>query len=92
MIFFFHLQSNATFLDVFDEFSMNSHPSSTSAMSLLYECINTVIAVLISISSGLPDHNSSIQLCVQKLRILIEVVVVSSQLLTSGPQGQSISI
>jgi len=45
---------------------------STSAMSLLYECINTVIAVLISISSGLPDHNSSIQLCVQKLRILIE--------------------
>ena len=41
-------------------------------MSLLYECINTVIAVLISISSGLPNHNSSIQLCVQKLRILIE--------------------
>jgi hypothetical protein len=27
---------------------------STSAMSLLYECINTVIAVLISISSGKP--------------------------------------
>lgn len=46
--------------------------SSTSAMSLLYECINTVIAVLISISSGLPNHNASIQLCVQKLRILIE--------------------
>ncbi|KAI1305936.1 AP-3 complex subunit delta-1 [Halotydeus destructor] len=45
---------------------------STSAMSLLYECINTVIAVLISISSGLPNHNASIQLCVQKLRILIE--------------------
>ncbi|XP_053205215.1 AP-3 complex subunit delta-1-like [Panonychus citri] len=45
---------------------------STSAMSLLYECVNTVIAVLISISSGLPYHNSSIQLCVQKLRILIE--------------------
>jgi len=45
---------------------------STSAMSLLYECINTVIAVLVSISSGLPNHNSSIQLCVQKLRILIE--------------------
>lgn len=41
-------------------------------MSLLYECINTVIAVLISISSGLPNHNASIQLCVQKLRILIE--------------------
>ncbi|KAJ8305493.1 hypothetical protein KUTeg_016038 [Tegillarca granosa] len=38
---------------------------STSAMSLLYECINTVIA-------GIPNHNASIQLCVQKLRILIE--------------------
>ncbi|XP_033245864.1 AP-3 complex subunit delta isoform X2 [Drosophila miranda] len=46
--------------------------SSTSAMSLLYECINTVIAVLISISSGMPNHSASIQLCVQKLRILIE--------------------
>ncbi|XP_063986476.1 AP-3 complex subunit delta-1 [Diachasmimorpha longicaudata] len=45
---------------------------STSAMSLLYECINTVIAVLISISSGMPNHSDSIQLCVQKLRILIE--------------------
>lgn len=45
---------------------------STSAMSLLYECINTVIAVLISISSGMPTHSASIQLCVQKLRILIE--------------------
>nr|AAB97618.1 garnet [Drosophila melanogaster] len=46
--------------------------NSTSAMSLLYECINTVIAVLISISSGMPNHSASIQLCVQKLRILIE--------------------
>uniref|UniRef100_A0A158Q7G9 Adaptin_N domain-containing protein n=1 Tax=Elaeophora elaphi TaxID=1147741 RepID=A0A158Q7G9_9BILA len=46
---------------------------STSAMSLLYECINTVIAVLISISSGVPgDHTASIQLCVQKLGVLIE--------------------
>jgi len=45
---------------------------STSAMSLLYECINTVIAVLISISSGMPNHAAAIQLCVQKLRILIE--------------------
>jgi len=45
---------------------------STSAMSLLYECINTVIAVLISISTGMPGHTASIQLCVQKLRILIE--------------------
>ena len=62
-------------------------------MSLLYECINTVIAVLISISTGMPSHSASIQvissmpkielfdvifapflfqLCVQKLRILIE--------------------
>jgi len=38
---------------------------STSAMSLLYECINTVI-------SGLPDHQPSMQLCVSKLRLLIE--------------------
>ncbi|XP_068728186.1 AP-3 complex subunit delta-1-like [Montipora capricornis] len=38
---------------------------STSAMSLLYECINTVV-------SGLPQHTPSIQLCVSKLRILIE--------------------
>ncbi|XP_028855660.1 AP-3 complex subunit delta-1 isoform X4 [Denticeps clupeoides] len=45
---------------------------STSAMSLLYECVNTVIAVLISLSSGMPNHSASIQLCVQKLRILIE--------------------
>ncbi|KAG1673922.1 AP-3 complex subunit delta-1 [Nymphon striatum] len=45
---------------------------STTAMSLLYECVNTVIAVLISISSGMPNHSASIQLCVQKLRILIE--------------------
>ena len=42
-------------------------------MSLLYECINTVIAVLISISNEGPgDHTPSIQLCVQKLGVLIE--------------------
>ncbi|KAK0394864.1 hypothetical protein QR680_000975 [Steinernema hermaphroditum] len=47
--------------------------NNTSAMSLLYECINTVIAVLISVSSGGPgDHTPSIQLCVQKLGVLIE--------------------
>uniref|UniRef100_A0A5S6QTE4 AP-3 complex subunit delta n=1 Tax=Trichuris muris TaxID=70415 RepID=A0A5S6QTE4_TRIMR len=47
--------------------------NSTSAMSLLYECINTVIAVLISISSESPEnHMPSIQLCVQKLSVLIE--------------------
>uniref|UniRef100_A0A671VI38 AP-3 complex subunit delta-1 n=1 Tax=Sparus aurata TaxID=8175 RepID=A0A671VI38_SPAAU len=34
---------------------------STSAMSLLYECVNTVIAVLISLSSGMPNHSASIQ-------------------------------
>ncbi|XP_047122468.1 AP-3 complex subunit delta-1 isoform X2 [Hydra vulgaris] len=38
---------------------------STSAMSLLYECINTVVA-------GLPDHPPSMQLCVTKLKLLIE--------------------
>uniref|UniRef100_A0A915E3E6 AP-3 complex subunit delta n=1 Tax=Ditylenchus dipsaci TaxID=166011 RepID=A0A915E3E6_9BILA len=47
--------------------------NNTSAMSLLYECINTVIAVLISISAEGPgDYSSSIQLCVQKLGVLIE--------------------
>nr|XP_020636445.1 AP-3 complex subunit delta-1 isoform X2 [Pogona vitticeps] len=51
------------------ELQPNGH---TSAMSLLYECVNTVIAVLISLSSGMPNHSASIQLCVQKLRILIE--------------------
>nr|CAD2130958.1 unnamed protein product [Meloidogyne enterolobii] len=36
--------------------------NSTSAMSLLYECINTVIAILISISSEGPgDYTPSIQ-------------------------------
>ncbi|XP_075921928.1 AP-3 complex subunit delta-1-like isoform X2 [Petromyzon marinus] len=52
--------------------SRQSVSTITSAMSLLYECVNTVIAVLVSLSSGIPDHNASIQLCVQKLRILIE--------------------
>ncbi|EGD73757.1 hypothetical protein PTSG_05451 [Salpingoeca rosetta] len=37
----------------------------TPATSLLYECINTVLA-------GIPDHTATIQLCVQKLRIFIE--------------------
>ncbi|TMS34312.1 hypothetical protein L596_001937 [Steinernema carpocapsae] len=47
--------------------------NNTSAMSLLYECINTVIAVLISVASGgTGDHTPSIQLCVQKLGVLIE--------------------
>ena len=38
---------------------------STPAMSLLYECINTIV-------TGIPDHTASIQLCVQKLRIFVE--------------------
>lgn len=37
----------------------------TPAMSLLYECIMTVIA-------SVPDHLPSIQLCVTKLRIFVE--------------------
>lgn len=37
----------------------------TPAMSLLYECINTMIV-------SVPDHLPSIQLCVTKLRIFIE--------------------
>lgn len=55
-------------------------------MSLLYECINTVIAVLISISSGMPNHSASIQLCVQKLRILIEDSDQNCKLCTCAPK------
>ena len=70
--------------------------SSTSAMSLLYECINTVIAVLISISSGMPNHTAAVQLCVQKLRILIEDsdqnlkylgLLAMSQILKTNPKS-----
>ncbi|XP_048758475.2 AP-3 complex subunit delta-1-like isoform X2 [Ostrea edulis] len=62
---------------------------STSAMSLLYECINTVIA-------GIPNHTASIQLCVQKLRILIEDsdqnlkylgLLAMSKILTTHPKS-----
>uniref|UniRef100_A0A4W4FY47 AP-3 complex subunit delta n=1 Tax=Electrophorus electricus TaxID=8005 RepID=A0A4W4FY47_ELEEL len=35
-------------------------------------CVCVSNAVLISLSSGMPNHSASIQLCVQKLRILIE--------------------
>ena len=38
---------------------------STTAMSLLYECICTVV-------TGLPNHTASMQLCVSKLRLFIE--------------------
>lgn len=31
---------------------------STSAMSLLYECINTVIAVLLTVSAEVPNRNA----------------------------------
>ena len=34
-------------------------------MSLLYECVSTVIV-------GIPHHTASIQLCVSKLRLFIE--------------------
>jgi AP-3 complex subunit delta-1 len=39
---------------------------------VVYVIINLFVAVLISISSGMPNHTAAIQLCVQKLRILIE--------------------
>eukprot|EP00118_Oscarella_pearsei_P003393 m.14139 g.14139 ORF g.14139 m.14139 type:complete len:1230 (+) comp25546_c0_seq1:46-3735(+) len=38
---------------------------STSAMSLLYECVNTMI-------SAVPTHVPSMQLCVTKLKVMIE--------------------
>jgi AP-3 complex subunit delta-1 len=38
---------------------------STSAMSLLYECVNTMIAAV-------PNHTASMQLCVTKLKVMIE--------------------
>jgi len=47
---------------------------STSAMSVLYETISTIMAILASPTSKLPKSRSSAyrQLCVQKLRIFIE--------------------
>lgn len=41
-------------------------------MSLLYECINTVIAVLISISTGMPSHGASIQVSLI-IRLILKV-------------------
>lgn len=38
---------------------------STTAMSLLYECISTVVV-------GMPNHTASMQLCVSKLRLFLE--------------------
>jgi len=38
---------------------------STTAMSLLYECISTVV-------TGMPNHTASVQLCVSKLRLFVE--------------------
>ncbi|MFT7808724.1 hypothetical protein Z043-110569 [Arapaima gigas] len=40
--------------------------------NLIHRFLFFVVAVLISLSSGMPNHSASIQLCVQKLRILIE--------------------
>jgi AP-3 complex subunit delta len=45
-------------------------PVETGILPSLSFCI--LSEVLVSISSGLPNHDASIQLCVQKLRILIE--------------------
>lgn len=47
---------------------------STSAMSVLYETISTIMAILASPTSKLPKNRASAyrQLCVQKLRIFIE--------------------
>ena len=45
--------------------------NSTSAMSLLYECINTLIQAKSYQPKG-EGNNTLIQLCVDKLRILIE--------------------
>jgi len=44
----------------------------TSAMSLLYECINTVIQGMQDHSASIQGYNVILKLCVQKLRILIE--------------------
>ncbi|XP_076811887.1 AP-3 complex subunit delta-1-like isoform X4 [Clavelina lepadiformis] len=44
----------------------------TSAMSLLYECINTVIQGMQSHGSSIQGSQNLMKLCVQKLRILIE--------------------
>lgn len=43
-------------------------------MSVLYECISTIMAVLISLTSSMPKARASghRQLCAQKLRVLIE--------------------
>lgn len=47
---------------------------STSAMSVLYETVSTIMAILASPSSRIPKSRASAyrQLCVQKLRIFIE--------------------
>ncbi|KAL7671880.1 hypothetical protein ACOME3_006782 [Neoechinorhynchus agilis] len=43
----------------------------TSATSLLYECINTIIVVLISMSED-DGHASAVSLCAQKISVLID--------------------
>lgn len=44
---------------------MSNLISTTTAMSLTYECINTVI-------SGMAEHKQVLQLCVSKLRLLLD--------------------
>ncbi|KAG9509886.1 AP-3 complex subunit delta, partial [Fragariocoptes setiger] len=47
---------------------------STSATSVLYECISTIMVVLIALSDSMPKPRAAghRQLCAQKLRVLIE--------------------
>uniref|UniRef100_A0A674N4H7 AP-3 complex subunit delta-1 n=1 Tax=Takifugu rubripes TaxID=31033 RepID=A0A674N4H7_TAKRU len=60
---------------------------STSAMSLLYECVNTVIAVLISLSSGMPNHSASIQNIYFLLIVKYLGLLAMSKILKTHPKS-----
>uniref|UniRef100_A0A8C7SDP3 AP-3 complex subunit delta n=1 Tax=Oncorhynchus mykiss TaxID=8022 RepID=A0A8C7SDP3_ONCMY len=61
---------------------------STSAMSLLYECVNTVIAVLISLSSGMPNHSASIQVMLRHAVWLVYLgLLAMSKILKTHPKS-----
>uniref|UniRef100_A0A8C2K3J8 AP-3 complex subunit delta-1 n=1 Tax=Cyprinus carpio TaxID=7962 RepID=A0A8C2K3J8_CYPCA len=60
---------------------------STSAMSLLYECVNTVIAVLISLSSGMPNHSASIQVGPFYLILWYLGLLAMSKILKTHPKS-----
>uniref|UniRef100_A0A6Q2YS28 AP-3 complex subunit delta-1 n=1 Tax=Esox lucius TaxID=8010 RepID=A0A6Q2YS28_ESOLU len=62
---------------------------STSAMSLLYECVNTVIAVLISLSSGMPNHSASIQVSLRSIQHYLGLLAMSKILKTHPKSVQS---